>query len=129
MQFCNSSDNNPEPGGPGTVYFDGYKSSSRHRVLSVDNQGRRPRVSFNSFYHKKPTETVLEKNEKDPERKNKPNQANNGPIILYRLKGGWGGMGEEDWKISVVSRLNLPGSISVSGQLPTYPSPNPTTVN
>ena len=95
MQFCNSSDNNPEPGGPGTVYFDGYKSGSRHRVLSVDNQGRRPRVSFNSFYHKKPTETVLENNEKDPERKNKPNQANNGPIILYRLKGGGGGVGRD----------------------------------
>ena len=126
MQFCNSSDNNPEPGGPGTVYFDGYKSGSRHRVLSVDNQGRRPRVSFNSFYRKKPTETVLEKNEKDRERQNKPNQANNGPIILYRLKGG-GGKGV--CRILVVSRLNLPGSISVSGQLPTYPSPNPTTVN
>lgn len=37
-------DGNPEPGGPGTVYFDGYKGGSRHRVLSVDNQGRRARV-------------------------------------------------------------------------------------
>ena len=37
-------DGNPEPGGPGTVYFDGYKGGLRHRVLSVDNQGRRARV-------------------------------------------------------------------------------------
>ena len=39
-----SIDRNPEPGGPGTVYFDGYKGGLRHRVLSVDNQGRRARV-------------------------------------------------------------------------------------
>ena len=39
-----STDGNPEPGGPGTVYFDGYKGGLKHRVLSVDNQGRRARV-------------------------------------------------------------------------------------
>ena len=26
------------------MYFDGYKGGLRHRVLSVDNQGRRARV-------------------------------------------------------------------------------------